>query len=131
MAHTDSYSNRHVPRSATNRAIAGVCGGLAEHFDVSVTWLRIGFLASLVFTSGLSALFYVACIFIMPRADGQPRSRRTRRHKQAPPRPFYRTREEAMDDLNDQFNTIEHRIRTLEDLVTSREYVLKRKFDEL
>lgn len=130
MASTDSYSNRHAPRSSSDRVFAGVCGGLAEHIDVSSTWLRIGMVAATVMTSGIAAFFYIACIFIMPRGDGQPSRRRSRRQKTAS-RPFYRSREEAMVDLNDQFNTIERRIRNLEDLVTSREYVLKRKFEEL
>ena len=48
-----------------NQIIAGVCGGLAEHFHVSVTFVRIVFLV-LALMQGLGVVLYFGLILIMP-----------------------------------------------------------------
>jgi phage shock protein C len=39
-------------RSRTNRRIAGVCGGLAEYFNVDATIIRLLFVLGFFFLSG-------------------------------------------------------------------------------
>lgn len=56
-----------LTKSATNRMIAGVCGGLAEYFDMDPTIVRVGY----VLLSFLSAAFpglllYIVLAVIMP-----------------------------------------------------------------
>lgn len=56
-----------LTRSATDRMLAGVCGGIAEYFDVDPTLVRVGF----VLLSVLSAAFpgilvYLILVFVMP-----------------------------------------------------------------
>ncbi len=47
------------------KKLAGVCGGIAEYFDVDPTLVRIGWvIASLAFGCGLLA--YIICAIIMP-----------------------------------------------------------------
>ena len=47
------------------KKLAGVCGGIAEYFDVDPTLVRIGWvIASLAFGCGLRA--YIICAIIMP-----------------------------------------------------------------
>ena len=56
-----------LTKSATDRMIAGVCGGLAEYFDMDPTLVRVGY----VLLSSLSAAFpgiilYVILAVVMP-----------------------------------------------------------------
>ena len=48
---------RHDIVRSDNRMIAGVCGGLAEHLDVPVNYVRVGFIALSVL-GGVGALLY-------------------------------------------------------------------------
>jgi phage shock protein PspC (stress-responsive transcriptional regulator) len=52
-------------RSSTNKKLFGVCGGLAEYFDVDATVVRIIFLL-LVLGAGTGLLAYLVCALIMP-----------------------------------------------------------------
>ena len=135
---TMTRSDGQVYRSGRDRVFAGVCGGLADHFGVSSTWLRVGFILGTIISSGTVAPFlYVMCIFLLPR-DGVVMTRRERRAARRaskvvpPPIPrTHRSREEAYDHLRHQLDLIEGKIRIMEDHVTSKEYVLKRKFEDL
>ena len=52
-------------RSLTDKKLFGVCGGLAEYFDMDATVIRILFLvAAFVFGGGLLA--YLICALVMP-----------------------------------------------------------------
>ncbi|MCX7930235.1 MAG: PspC domain-containing protein [Chlorobi bacterium] len=56
-----------IYRSRTERKIAGVCGGLAEYFDVDPSLVRILFVA-LVFFNGFGFLAYLVCWLVLPEA---------------------------------------------------------------
>jgi len=53
-------------KSQTNKIIAGVCGGLAEYFDVDPVIMRVLFVL-LAFFGGSGFVLYVACAIIMPK----------------------------------------------------------------
>jgi phage shock protein C len=53
-------------RSQLNKVFGGVCGGLAEYFDVDPLIMRILFVL-LAFFGGSGLLLYVACLIIMPK----------------------------------------------------------------
>ncbi len=59
-------------RSISNRMISGICGGLAEYFDVDSSVLRIALVAFTVITLPVFGPFvflaYLVCIFIIPRS---------------------------------------------------------------
>jgi phage shock protein C len=56
---------RKLYRSKTNRQVAGVCGGLAEHFNVDATLIRVLFVV-LAVLGGSGLLLYVAMWIIIP-----------------------------------------------------------------
>lgn len=56
---------RKLFRSRTNRSIAGICGGLAEFFQVDVTLLRLITLFLILF-GGLSIWVYILLWIIIP-----------------------------------------------------------------
>lgn len=55
-------------RSQKDRIISGVCGGLAEYFEIDSTVVRIVFILLSIF-SGAGILVYILLIFIMPDSD--------------------------------------------------------------
>ena len=60
---------RHLYRSRSTRLVAGVCGGLAERFDVDVNLVRVGFIV-LAFLWGIGIVVYLAMWVLVPRREG-------------------------------------------------------------
>ncbi|MDK2983425.1 MAG: phage shock protein [Thermococcaceae archaeon] len=53
-------------RSRKNRIVFGVCGGLAEYFDVDPTIVRIIFIILLLASFGTAVLLYLLLALVMP-----------------------------------------------------------------
>jgi phage shock protein PspC (stress-responsive transcriptional regulator) len=64
--------DRGLVRRADHRALAGVAGGLGDHFGVAPAWFRLGFVLS-AFAGGIGIAAYLLLWFLIPRAD-LPRS---------------------------------------------------------
>lgn len=60
--------NKKLYKSATDRKLAGVCGGLAEYFNVDSTVMRLIW-AALVLACGLSIWVYIIAWLVMPEKD--------------------------------------------------------------
>lgn len=69
--HSPSLSERFeiwrasLPSRSRHAVIAGVCAGLAEHWHVSPTVVRLGFLAAAVLPGPMWALYILAWL-LMP-----------------------------------------------------------------
>lgn len=61
----DKKNPKRLCRSRTDRKIAGVCGGLADYFEIDPTWMRLLFLLLFVF-GGSSLLVYIVMWIVMP-----------------------------------------------------------------
>ena len=59
--------NRKLVRSSSNRMIAGVCGGLAEYFDVEPTLVRGAYIMLTFFTAFSGILVYMVLCIAIPR----------------------------------------------------------------
>lgn len=59
-------SAQRLYRSRTNKVFAGVCGGMAEYFDVDPIIIRILFILMVLF-GGSGILLYIAAIIIIPQ----------------------------------------------------------------
>jgi phage shock protein PspC (stress-responsive transcriptional regulator) len=83
--HTDDHSDDHpgyhaehstkarrLSRSADDRMLAGVAGGVARYLDVDVTLVRVAFVV-LTLLTGTAAALYVAGWLLIP-ADGEDQS---------------------------------------------------------
>ena len=57
---------RKLYRSKTNRQVAGVCGGLAEYFNLDTTLIRVLFVV-LAVLGGSGVVLYIALWIIVPR----------------------------------------------------------------
>ncbi len=62
-------------RSSKQRMIAGVCGGLAEYFDVDVNIMRLLFVAiGLVSVLFPMVIFYIIAWIIVPEKEKSKKS---------------------------------------------------------
>jgi phage shock protein C len=59
---------RKLYRSQTQRMLAGVCGGLAEYFNIDATVLRVLFLILAVF-GGSGIVIYLVMWIVVPDAS--------------------------------------------------------------
>ena len=59
-------ATRKLYRSRTNRQVAGVCGGLAGHFNVDVTLIRVLFIL-LGLSGGVGIVIYLAMWIMVPQ----------------------------------------------------------------
>ncbi len=65
-------------RSRSNSVLAGVCGGIAEYFDIDPSAVRIA-TALLIIPGGLSIWIYILAAIIIPK---EPRNLTEQRHQQ-------------------------------------------------
>lgn len=49
------------------KMVCGVCGGIAEYFDIDPTLVRVGWVTPPLSPSPLPSWVYLACAVIMPR----------------------------------------------------------------
>ncbi len=69
---TDQPESRQLRRSADDRMLAGVAGGIARYLDVDATLVRVAIAALILFT-GAGAALYIAAWLLFP-ADGEEQS---------------------------------------------------------
>ncbi len=58
--------NKKLYLSDTDKKLFGVCGGIAEYFDIDSTLIRVGYVI-LVFAFGTGILAYFICALCMPK----------------------------------------------------------------
>jgi phage shock protein PspC (stress-responsive transcriptional regulator) len=64
-------AHKRLMRSATDKKIAGVCGGLADYFDLDSTIIRLCWLLA-VLCAGTGLLAYIVLWIILPVAPPEP-----------------------------------------------------------
>ena len=63
-------SNKRLYKSSVNYMLCGVCGGIAEYFNIDKTVVRVAFaLISLMSGVFLGVVFYIVCMMVMPDKD--------------------------------------------------------------
>jgi phage shock protein C len=64
---------RRLTRSSRHKMIAGVCGGLAEYFQLDPTVVRVAYvLISIISIAFPGILAYIILMFVMPPPPEQP-----------------------------------------------------------
>ena len=59
--------DKKLRRSSTECMIGGVCGGLAEYFDVDPTLVRVAYVLLSLCTAFSGVLAYIILMIVMPR----------------------------------------------------------------
>ena len=64
---------KRLTRSRKHKMIAGVCGGMAEYFDLDPTLVRVAYvILSILSVAFPGILAYIVLMFVMPPPDPQP-----------------------------------------------------------
>lgn len=58
----------NIFRSRSDRKLAGICGGIAEHYKVDPSIVRLCAILLIFASQGLGVLVYAALVFILPEA---------------------------------------------------------------
>jgi phage shock protein C len=69
---TDQPAARQLRRSADDKMLAGVAGGIARYLDTDVTLVRV-IIAALTLLNGVGLALYVAAWLLIPE-DGEDQS---------------------------------------------------------
>ena len=69
---TDRPARRQLRRSAGDRMLGGVAGGIAKYFDVDATLVRV-IIAALTLLNGVGVALYLAAWLLIPE-DGEDQS---------------------------------------------------------
>ncbi len=60
--------NKKLTTSKSDKKIFGVCGGIAEHFDIDSSLVRVAWILA-SFCCGIGVLAYLACALVMPKPE--------------------------------------------------------------
>ena len=115
------------PYRARNGAIMGVFAGLADYFDLSVTWIRIIGVA-ILFVSGLwpvVGLYLVAALIMKPEPVVPLESIDETEFYDS----YTHSRTNAIHRMKQKFKSLNRRIQRMEDIVTDREFDWDRRFN--
>jgi phage shock protein C len=62
---------KRLYRSRTSRMLGGVCGGIADYFEVDPTIIRLGWVV-LILAAGTGLLAYLICLIVVPNEPFPP-----------------------------------------------------------
>lgn len=62
-----SSQPKRLYRSRTGRMLGGVCGGIAEYFNIDLVWMRIAAVIGAFFSLGIAIPVYVILWMIIPQ----------------------------------------------------------------
>lgn len=107
--------------------LLGVCQGIADHYDLSIFWVRFG----LVIVFMLSGFWPVIGIYIVAALLMKPRPVRpiTSDDEQEFYDSYVNSPRTAAQRLRRKYENLERRIRRMEDKVTGRDFEWERKFN--
>lgn len=109
-----------------DRVIFGLCQGVADRYDLSVVWIRLGLIATFVLTGFFPVvILYAVASFIIKsetRATVEPNFEEEYYDTSASARTL------SLRRLKNKFDAIESRIQRMETYVTDRSYDWERRF---
>jgi len=109
-------------------AFLGVLRGMADYFNLNVVWLRLIFIALLLFSGvwPLVFIYFAASLLMKPEPVRPIKTEEEEEFYDS----YVNSRARAAGRLKRRFRNLERRIRRMEDTVTAREFDWERKFQE-
>lgn len=126
---------RKFYRDKDNGKIAGVCAGMADYFGWDATIVRIGWVVVTIFSGGWPVVAYILAAWLADpkprgltyREDGRYAEARAEIDESRRSAESYRPRTWQFSEVKGRFDRVEDRLRTLEQVVTSREFQMDRE----
>ncbi len=100
--------------------LAGVCAGVADYFDWNVTHIRIAWVIAAVIWPPVMIIGYILAAWL---AESKPQAESLASATDTSPASTSR----RLADAKVRFERLENRLRTLESVVTSREFQMDRE----
>jgi phage shock protein PspC (stress-responsive transcriptional regulator) len=63
------WRGKRLYRSASDRQLSGICGGLGDYLNCDSTLIRIAWVVAAFLSAGLAIVLYLVLIFIIPNED--------------------------------------------------------------
>lgn len=125
MTHQRDYEHSGLYR-ARDGMLFGVIKGISRHLDFPVGWMRVLFLAGLFFTGvwPLLFLYVLLAVFMRPEPIVPFESVDDEEFYQS----YVSSRSMALYRLKQTYDSLERRIRRMEDIVTAPDYDWERRF---
>ena len=60
---------KQLRRSSTNKMVAGICGGIADHFGIQAIIVRITLVATALISIGLPVVLYAIAWLLIPEEE--------------------------------------------------------------
>lgn len=119
---------RRLYRDTKNGMLAGVCAGIADYFGISLRGLRLLVVLSCAFAMPGVVISYVVAAFLLPRKpEGMYQNENEELFWQSVRRdPHY-----AFDDVRQKFRSLDKRLQSMEQYVTSPRFDLDEEFRDL
>ncbi len=110
-----------------NGLIFGVCRGIAETFDLSLGWIRFGFIVAFAITLFFpTGLIYLILALVLKLEPAETTINRPR--DQIFDGPFDSPRKVGLRQFKAKFDSLEDRIRRMENHVTNKAYDWDKRF---
>jgi len=123
-------------RNTQEAKIAGVCAGLADHFDIATWVARLIFIASVLFIGGVPIVLYIiAWVLLSPRPDDveevlmyDERQHRYRRNNMFN---YRQNTSNRVKEAESRMDAVLERVANIERYVTSRAYRVNKDFSDI
>ncbi|PST67761.1 envelope stress response membrane protein PspC [Shewanella algae] len=123
---------RTLYRIPQQRKIAGVCAGVAEYFNLEPWLVRV--VAASIFLLGGSGIVVIIYLLLWMILDVKPWTTKDTHKDIGVKKKVWQAGEpakQALRDVSNRFQSLEHRLRALEQHVTSEQFELKRQINNL
>ncbi|MEL4379346.1 envelope stress response membrane protein PspC [Shewanella algae] len=123
---------RTLYRIPQQRKIAGVCAGVAEYFNLEPWLVRV--VAASIFLLGGSGIVVIIYLLLWMILDVKPWTAKDTHRDIGVKKKVWQAGEpakQALRDVSNRFQSLEHRLRALEQHVTSEQFELKRQINNL
>ena len=113
-----------------NGKIFGVCAGIADYFDWDVTVVRVLCVAGTIIAGGWPIVVYLVAAWMVDNKPAGSRYQELRASVDDARRDVESRRPASawrFTDVKSRFDRVEDRLRTLENVVTSREFQMDRE----
>ncbi len=122
-----NYKRNGTIYRSRNGVFLGVCQGIADHYNLSVFWIRLG-LVVVFLLSGfwpVIGIYIVAALLIKPKPVRPIETEDEQEFYDS----YVNSPRNAAQRLRRKFENLEKRIRRMEDKVTGRDFEWERKFN--
>lgn len=127
MPEENLFRKNRIYRNREHRLIAGVCGGIAEHFDFPVWAVRVAVVALALFVPW-TLLIYIVLAFLLKQAP----EKQFRNYEEEEFYNIYQqSRPAALRKIHRQFQMLDNRLQRMESMVTSPEFELEKQYRNL